>query len=237
MDVEVRYPGLARSVVILGRPNRYLARVRRTTGGPAFYAHVPNPGRMEELLLFGETRGYIVPVPGDHRKTRFDLVSVRHDGTLVSVDSRVANRLVARALTAGLLPEFGGGSWKAEVGYESCRLDFGVRRDQRVVALLEVKSSNLRVQRTAFFPDAPTARGTRHLLTLARAARAGVQAGVLFMVQHDRADEFIPNSALDPDFSRALGAAARSGVVLAAQTMKITPGGVRWGRSIPVKLN
>lgn len=230
-----RYPHPARAVVFLDRPNRYLARVRAGTGGRPFLAHVPNPGRMEELLIPGVTRGYVVPAPSPTRRTGFDLVSVRHDGGTVSIDSRVANRLVGRALSLGRLSEFGAGDWRPEVRFGDGRLDFGRCSDGRVLGLLEVKSSNLRVGDRALFPDAPTARGTRHLRALARAARRGVRAGVLFMIQHDRARSFAANSALDPEFARALSAAERAGVIVRARSMRIRPDRVGWGDDVPVE--
>lgn len=230
------YPAPARPVLFVERPNRYLARVRWPSGGPEFEAHVPNPGRMEELLVPGITRGYVVPSNGLHRRTGWDLVAVRHDRATVSIDSRVANRLVGTALASGRLPEFGPGPWSPEVPFGDCRLDFGRRSGDRVTGLLEVKSSNLRVDDLALFPDAPTLRGARHLRTLARAARRGIRSGVLFMIQHDRARAFAPNAALDPEFARALGRAHRAGVVLRARSMQVRPRGVEWGRPLPIDL-
>ena len=231
-----RYPAPARAVLFLERPNRYLARVRRPDGGPGFEAHVPNPGRMEELLVPGTTRGWVVPSSGPNRRTRWDLVAVRYERATVSIDSRLANRLVGTALALGRLPEFGTGPWTPEVTFGDGRFDFGRRAGGRVTGLLEVKSSNFRVGRLALFPDAPTLRGVRHLRTLARAARRGIPSGLLFMVQHDRARAFAPNAALDPEFARALGLAHRAGVVLRARSMRVRPQGAEWGRPLPIDL-
>ena len=192
---------------------------------------------MEELLLPGVTTGWVVPATRDGRKTQFDLVSVRHGRELVSVDSRMANRLVARVLAAPGHGGFGPGPWKAEVGWGSHRFDFA-RIDPRSgepSALLEIKSSNLTVGRTAMFPDAPTLRGASHLRALARARGAGIRATVLFVVQHSLAHEFAPNRVLDPEFARAFDRAHRAGVVLRARTVHVGPGRVRWGREIPVR--
>jgi sugar fermentation stimulation protein A len=233
--IEVRYTGTPRAVVFLDRPNRYLAWVRGRAGAP-FEAHVPNPGRMGELLRPGVSSGWAIPAAGPNRRTGFDLVSVRHRGGLVSIDSRIANRLVARALAEGAWPEMGPGPWKAEVPYGSSRIDFGQAESDHCTALLEVKSSNLRLGPYASFPDAPTLRGARHLRELARAARRGVRASVLFAIQREDVSAFRPNEALDPEFARSLRAAARAGVVLSARTLRVRPGGVGWGRAVPVEL-
>ncbi len=232
----VCYAGPVRRVRFLSRPNRYLARVRSIQGGPSFLAHVPNPGRMEELLLPGDTVGYVVPCTRTGRRTRFDLVSVRHGRTLVSIDSRVGNRLVAQALALGRLSAVGPGPWVPEVRWADGRFDFARLhgQDGPLRELLEVKCSNLRVGRTALFPDAPTVRGRRHLLTLARAARRGISGTVVFVIQRPDVEAFAPNGALDPDFARALERARRAGVRLLAWTCRVRPGRVEWGKEVPV---
>ncbi len=191
---------------------------------------------MEELLLPSETVGYVVPCARAGRRTRFDLVSVRHGRTLVSIDSRIGNRLVARALALGRLAAAEPGPWVPEVRWADGRFDFARLRgrDGPPRELLEVKCSNLRVGRTALFPDAPTARGRRHLLTLARAARRGIPGTVVFVIQRPDVEAFAPNSALDPDFARALGKARRAGVRLLAWSCRVRPGRVEWGEEVPV---
>ncbi len=235
---EYRYPHPPVRVLFLARPNRYLARVRFPGFGGIVPVHVPNPGRMRELLVPGRTVGWVVPAPGAHRKTRFDLVSVRHRGVGVSIDSHLANRLVGRVLAAGGLPEFGPGPWRSECPYGGSRFDFGVPSGSRggYRALLEVKSSNLRSGDWALFPDAPTLRGLRHLRHLTEAARSGISAGVLFAVQRDDVRRFRPNDSLDPKFGRALRDARAAGVRLAAVALEVRPGWVGWGRRLPVRL-
>jgi len=232
-----RYPRSPVPVEFIDRPNRYLARVRVPPRGRPFLAHVPNPGRMEELLVPGCTSGVVVPVPSDTRRTRFDLVAVRHGRSWVSVDSRIGNRLVRRALDLGALRGLPRGPWKGEFTWGPHRFDFAQPgRDPSGLprALLEVKCSNLKVGRTAFFPDAPTERGARQLATLARAARRGVASFVVFLVQRNDVDRFSPNAALDPRFATALTRAVRAGVRAVAYSCAVRPGSVRWGKPLPL---
>lgn len=233
--VEVHYSGRSEPVRFLGRPNRYLARVRRLDTGQELEVHVPNPGRMEELLVPGETLGWIVGARGAQRRTSFDLVAVRAGRTTVSIDSRIANRLTAHALRSRSWRPRSRGRWVAEYAWQDCRFDFAVPGGTGPVALLEVKSSNLRVGRTALFPDSPTVRGTHHLDVLAKAARRGVQAVVLFVVQRNDVEEFSPNRRLDPRFARSFDRALDAGVELLAREMIVRPGVVRWGRALPVR--
>jgi sugar fermentation stimulation protein A len=188
-------------------------------------------------LIAGQTTRFAIPASGPGRVTRADLVAVRHRGTLVSIDSRVANRLVGRAFALGRLRGFGAGRWLSEPRLGHHRLDFGRRdADGAFTHLVELKSSNLAVGPTAMFPDAPTVRGTAHLGLLRAMARRGVHCGLLMMIQRDDVDEFAPNAALDPEFTRALERAAAAGVRLEARTMVVEATGVRWGRQVPVRL-
>jgi sugar fermentation stimulation protein A len=190
---------------------------------------------MGELLVGGRTMGFVIPVDSPGRKTSWDLVSVRHRGTLVSIDSRIANRLVRSAFAHGLLRGFGRGAWAPEVAVGHHRLDFGCREPGGALShLVEVKSSNLARGRTALFPDAPTIRGTAHLELLRREHRRGVRAGLLIMIQRTDVDEFTANGPLDPAFARSLGRAMDAGVRVEARTMRVFPGGVVWGRRVPV---
>jgi sugar fermentation stimulation protein A len=233
--ISVRYRSPPVRVEFLRRPNRYLAEVRRERDGRRLAVHVPNPGRMEELLVAG-ARGYAIPMDGLARKTHLDLVSVEHDGHLVSIDSRIANRLVARAIGAGGAQWLRRGAWRPEVRLGHHRIDFG-RHDARSGALrglLEVKSSNLSHGRTALFPDAPTLRGAAHLRALTAVRSEGVAADVVFVIQHAFADRFAPNRAMDPAFATAFDVARAAGVRMHAQTLEVHPDGVTWRSAVPV---
>ena len=233
---EYRYPRPAVPVLFLRRPNRYLAIVQRESRGPTFAAHVPNPGRMEELLIPGETLGFAVPAFRPGRKTRFDLVAVRHGAELVSIDSRVANRLVALALPMGTVAGLPRTHWRAEPSVGHARLDFGRFHPGtgRPEGYLEVKSSNLRVGEEALFPDAPTERGRRHLEVLATLARRGIRCDLLFAIQRDDVRAFRPNRVLDPEFSAALDRARESGVRVHAIRMRVSPDRVQLSEVVPV---
>ncbi|MFZ1022613.1 MAG: DNA/RNA nuclease SfsA [Thermoplasmata archaeon] len=237
MGFQTRYQSRPERVQFLGRPNRFLATVRSSLQGRELLVHVPNPGRMEELLIPGVTEGSMVAVkPDPRRKTQFDLVAVRHGRTWVSIDARVANRLVGSVLDGQAIHSLRGASpWRREVTVGRHRFDFGrFGTENELIGLVEVKSSNLRVGTTALFPDAPTIRGTHHVRELARQARRGVDATVLFLVQRADVQRFTPNRYLDPGFGAAFDVARRAGVRVLAYTSRVSPGGIEWGRSIPV---
>jgi sugar fermentation stimulation protein A len=193
---------------------------------------------MEELLVPGATWGWTVAAAPGPRRTREDLVGVVHDGTNVSIDSNVANRVIGRTLRGERGNARGPNPWRREVSWGGVRLDFGRFEPEagEPVELLEVKSSNLKVGTSALFPDAPTTRGVRHLQALSRAAERGLRSRVVFAVQRVDVTEFRPNRYLDPRFARTLDAAFAAGVVVEAVTLRVARGSVALGRGIPVVL-
>lgn len=225
-------PPVLQEVSFRKRLNRYLAWVE--LDGEGVVCHVPNPGRMQELLIPG-TLGLVAPVGKAHRKTRYDLLAVQQQGVWVCVDNRLGNRLLRWRLEAGLADV---GSYEAvhsEVVCGKSRIDF-LLTGRNGPLWLELKSCTLVKGEIGQFPDAPTARGKRHLEELAIACAAGQRAGVLFLIQRPDACCFRPHDAIDPDFGAALRAAVRVGVEVWAYTAEWTGSLLRWGQSIPVEL-
>lgn len=135
------FPDL-RPGVFVERPNRFLTRVLldgppgRPMGDPV-EAHLPDPGRLRELLVPGR-RVLVRPVPlppsgKPLRRTRFTLVLVETPDRkgLVSLDTTLPNRLVGEALAEGVMGEFDG--WRldrAEVRHGASRFDFRLVRQE-----------------------------------------------------------------------------------------------------------
>lgn len=89
----------------------------------------------------------------------------------------------------------------------------------------------------ALFPDAPTARGRKHLGELEAHVRAGGRAAVLFVVQREDARVVAPNEATDPEFASALRSAARAGVLLRGAVFRLSARGeARFLGPVPVRL-
>ena len=86
--------------------------------------------------------------------------------------------------------------------------------------LLEVKGCTLVEDGLAKFPDAPTLRGTKHLMELSHSLDDGFNAAVLFLIIRDDSLEFTPNKAMDPDFSEALMKAKEKGVLIFAYSFR-----------------
>jgi len=217
-------------------------RVREA--GPVLRLHLPNSGRMTELLEPGtlglaqlEEQAQQGPVDKPPtRRTVGTLLLVRYAGRWVSVDARMPNRLFARCLEADCLAPFRGyTTWRAEVRWGTSRVDFLLEAPDRPRCLVETKSCNLVEDGLALFPDAPTTRGARHLAELAEAVRSGLRAAVVWFVQRDDADALAAHQEADPDFARALVQARAAGVEAYAYRCRVTPAGVQVLGPIPVR--
>ena len=218
--------------VFQSRPNRFLGVV--LVDGVETLCFIPNPGRMKELLYRGACV-YLVPVQSDTRKTRYTLTLVDHQGTLVSVDSNVPNKLVREAVDRGIIEPFKEFRVKkAEYTFGESRLDFLLENDSGEL-LLEVKSCTLIRDGVALFPDAPTKRGSRHLLTLTRGLTQG-RSAVFFLIQRPDANSFRPNMETDPDFAANLKEAKGKGVEVYAYTSRVDFDGVFIGSRVPIDL-
>jgi len=216
------------------RLTRFSAKVE--VGGRIVECFLPNPGRLNELLFHG-AKVVLKEVFASGRKTIYDIVGVNHGGTVVSIDSRLPNRLVYEALKNGDLPEFAGyKEIKPEQRYGCVKFDFLLEGLGLKPCLLEIKSCTLVRDGIAMFPDAPTERGTRHVLELAKALRDGYRAAVLFVVQRDDAYMFKPNDDLDPKFGRALRMAAKYGVEVYAYSASFNGRRLALGGKIGVAL-
>jgi len=87
------------------RLNRFVALVE--VDGVQEFAHVPNTGRLKELLVDGAAV-MVRKYDKTDRKTRFGLILVRKNGIWVSIDSANApNRIMYEALVQGNLINFG----------------------------------------------------------------------------------------------------------------------------------
>lgn len=217
----------------VSRPNRFLCLVQLSRRKALVRAHLPDPGRLRELLQPG-ARLWLEPKPGAHRKTAYQVWLVEKNETLVSLNTGLPNLLVQEALAQGRLKEFSHyTSWQRERRAGDSRLDFCLQnRDE--TCWLEVKSVTLVKDGRGLFPDAPTARGRKHIGELERLRQNGARAVALFVVQ--RADAYCvsANAETDPQFAEALRAAHRKGVEIAAYTCNITPTRAVLSRPIPV---
>ena len=216
----------------MARDNRFRARALLEDREVA--VHVPNSGRLRELLV-PERPVWLAPAGAVGRKTAYDLALVELDSGLVSVDARLPNALFHEALLQGCWGWEGYSAIRREVQCGASRLDFCLTGPAGR-CWVEVKSVTLVREGVALFPDAPTTRGVRHVRELTRAVADGDAAAVVFIVQRADAVRFRPYAEHDPDLAAALVAAQAAGVQVRAFGCQVSTTGMRLDRELPVHL-
>lgn len=199
---QLVYPKDVQEALFVRRPNRFIADCR--LGGRTVRAHLPNPGRLRELLVPGRKLLLSAEDGRGERKTSWTVAGVLRNGDPVMLHTQYTNRAARWLLEEGLVA--GLEDWsvlRSEIPHGRSRFDFLLGRKKKRL-LVEVKSCTLFDGPVAMFPDAVTERGRRHVLELAGVARQGTPTCVLFVVQSPRARVFLPDYHTDPAFAEAL---------------------------------
>lgn len=220
-----------RKGIFRSRPNRFIAHVE--IDGRLEICHVKNTGRCRELLLDGATV-FVEEHDSPTRKTKYSLIAVQKGDLLINMDSQAPNAAVAEWLPqSGLFEEIT--LLKREATYGKSRFDFYVEADGKRCCI-EVKGVTLEDNGVVLFPDAPTQRGTKHLLELCDCIEEGYAAYVIFVVQMQPVRYFTPNRERDPAFAAALEQAKAAGVQILAVDCKITEDTMEIDQFVPVQL-
>lgn len=228
-------PARCQTGTLLKRYKRFLADVR-LEDGQVLTVHCPNSGSMRGCSTPGS------PVVISHsdnirRKYAWSLEMVFEQGVWIGIHTGRTNGLVREGLEQGVITDFGRiHSIVPEVVVSAgSRLDFRLETDQGTV-FLEVKNCSLAEQGTAFFPDAVTSRGTRHLHELVRLVEEGNTAAVLFCVQRGDADRCTAAAAVDPVYAETVAWAAEQGVRFLAYQADVQPQEIVLQRQLPFVL-
>jgi len=224
-----------RKAVLIDRPNRFLGRV--CLDGQVTEVFIPNPGRMLELMIPGN-EVFLRENRAPHRKTDFDVLGLEYNGVLVSIDSNLSNRFIKRLLLSHELPFFSDyDKVIPEPRVFDGRFDFKLTGSNGPT-LIEVKSCTLVEESRAIFPDAPTTRGARHVLHLAKALKENLaeRSAIIFVIQRPDAKVFSPNDRTDYKFGNALRFAHANGVEVIPLITQVVNWDLKLIKRIPYKL-
>lgn len=217
------------------RYKRFLADVT-LRDGRLVTAHVPNSGAMRGCAVPGSP--VLVAGVGDAgRRLAWRLEQVVSEGVPVGVNTQRANALAEEALCLGLVTVPGLGEIhhmvrEVRLG-ESMRLDF-LLTGSTGRSWLEVKNVSWVEGDVALFPDAVTARGTRHLEAMAGLVAAGEPAALMYVVQRGDARAVRAAVEVDRRYAAALSAARRVGVQVLAVQVAVAPHRLAPWRALPV---
>ncbi len=213
------------------RPNRFIAYCE--ADGAVKCCHVKNTGRCRELLT-PDARVFLDYKPRAQRKTEYDLIGVMKGERLINMDSNAPNAVFGEYLKEGglgFVPDY----VKPECTHGASRFDFYFEYEGKG-CFAEVKGVTLEENGIVRFPDAPTARGRKHMLGLIDCVNEGYGAMAVLVIQMDNVKHFEPNYLTDPDFAESLIEAEKAGVKILALSCEVGRDTIKIKDPVPVKL-
>jgi len=230
----MKYSKPLQRVKLIQRYKRFLGDVE-WPDGQLMTVHTANTGSMLGCSTPGN-HIWIRDSENDKRKYRYSWeISETGDGNLIGVNTHLANKLVVEAIEQGSINEL--------LEYENIRTEVPYGENSRIDILLqgnedcyvEVKNVTARDGQYAIFPDAVTARGTKHLNELVNMVKAGHRAVMFFCIQRSDIELFRPATEIDPLYARTLVYALDNGVEVLAYSVVISADEISLVRPISVK--
>jgi sugar fermentation stimulation protein A len=215
------------TAVFVRRRNRFAGEVMLPSGVET--AHVPDPGRLKELLFPGN-RVLVIPRREPVGRTSCTLLAAQSRGAWILTNTAFHPRIAAGIIRHGLLGQSSRIVRREPVlpGFRS-RFDFLLEDG----LILEVKGCTLARGKLALFPDAPTSRGTRQVMELTRHVENGGAGMVLFLVTVPWAEAVAVNRETDPAFGDSMDSALDAGVSVRAAVVSLENDGVVFRGMIP----
>jgi sugar fermentation stimulation protein A len=159
---------------------------------------------------------------------------------LACIDTGLANHLVKEAIQSDQIPALGGYSGiqtERPYGEEKSRIDLLLTGQDRPDCYVEVKNVTLMGEGgQGYFPDAVTARGSKHLRELMSVIKAGGRAILYYNVAHTGINQLSPARAIDPVYADILEEAVHYGLEVMAYGVDISTKAMSVGQPIPFSL-
>lgn len=224
----IRFPELTAGHLIR-RYKRFLADVT-LEDGRAVTAHVPNSGRMTSVDMPG-SEVLLSNHDNAGRKLAWTLELLRVSPGphgWAGVNTNLPNALVSGAVKAHLIPELDGYEClqREVVCAPGTRLDLRLESSGKPACWVEIKNVTLVENGAAFFPDAVTERGRKHLEALAALAARGERAVIFYLVQRPDCHILRPADHVDPRYGDTLRRVLGEGVEALAYRSRLGRDGV-----------
>ncbi len=220
----MEFPTPLISGTLIKRYKRFLSDIT-LENGDVVTAHCANSGSMMGLKEPGY-KVWLSTSDNPKRKLKFSWELVDTGSALVGVNTSHPNKIVSEAISNGEIAELAGYDiLRNEVKYgENSRIDILLQSEGKADCYVEVKNVTLsREDGLAEFPDAVTARGTKHLKELANMVEQGHRATMFYLVQRTDCVRFSLASDIDPAYSKAFKEAVAAGVEIICYDCHITP--------------
>ena len=233
-EQTIKWPRLIQGTLIQ-RYQRFKADVRQRNGH-ILTAHCPNSGSM---LGCSEPGRPVYLSHHDHpkRKLKYTWEMIEMPTSLVGVNTWIPNQLVKESVIhKKIRPLRGYEAIRTEVGYgQNSRIDILLENGESR-CFIEVKNCTLVEEGVAYFPDAVTARGLKHLQELQKELRKGSRCVMFYLVQRMDAERFRPADHIDPAYGEELRQAFRKGVEILVYDVLLSLKGISINRRLPFEL-
>ena len=197
--------------------------------------HCPNSGSMMGLLNEG-SKVWISRSNNPKRKLKHTLELIEIDNQLIGVNTFNTNKIVFEALKEkkiSYLEKFN--EIKTEVSFnKNNRFDFLILNDKQK-CFVEVKNVTLqRKNGVAEFPDAITARGTKHLKALMEAKKNNYDSCILYLIQRENCRFFKIAGDIDAVYKSTFNEAKKAGIKILCYDCKITTKKIKLNKEINI---
>jgi sugar fermentation stimulation protein A len=221
---------------LIKRYKRFMADVKLTSN-EVVTAHCPNSGSMQECCEPGRPV-YLSFHDNPKRKLKYTWELIEMPTSLVGVNTMVPNRLVSKSIEAGMVTDLDGyDNIVREVKTpNNSRLDILLSKGEKDRCFVEIKNCTLVKDGIAFFPDAVTSRGLKHIVELRSLISSGTRCVMFYLIQRMDAGIFQPADHIDPEYGRELRHAAEQGIEILVYDVCIDLETITLNRKIPYKL-
>jgi len=230
----MKWPKLIKGTLIR-RYQRFKADVK-LRNGHVVTALCPNTGSMLACSEPGRPV-YLSRQNRPERKLKYTWELIEMPTSLVGVNTGVPNRIVKEFILADRLHELSGfDDVRSEVNYgDHSRIDLLLTRGE-MKCYVEIKNCTLVEGGRAYFPDAVTLRGLKHLKELQKEVLKGHRSVMVYLIQRMDAKTFSPADHIDPGYGEELRKAMVNGVELLAYDVKIDLREIHLRRRIPIRV-
>ena len=221
---------------LVKRYKRFMADVKLKSG-EIVTAHCPNSGSMQECCDPGRPV-YLSFHDNPKRKLKYTWELIEMPTSPVGINTLVPNRLVMRSITNGMvadLKDYDNIVREVKTPNNS-RLDLLLTKGDQDRCFVEIKNCTLVKEGVAFFPDAVTSRGLKHLVEMRSLVSAGTRCVMFYLIQRMDAKIFKPADHIDPAYGRELRQAIKCGIEILVYDVHIDLEAITLNRKIPYKL-
>ena len=203
-------------------------------------AHCPNTGRMTSCLQPG-CHVQVSHSDNPRRKLQWTLERTDVGGGWIGVHTGRVNQVIAEAVTSGAIPTLAGYQQvtpEVAVAHDGqrARIDLVLSGAGQQEAWVEVKNATLLQGSEVCFPDAPTARGLKHLDVLATQLEQGRRAVLVFAINRPEGCCFVPADEVDPQYGKRLRQVVALGVEVVAPQLVHQSQSIEVSGELPVVL-